>query len=149
MPHKASPRPADRAPTHGVRQLGPSATFLPQLRLAAAQLGATDDAAQRAPGHDRNLSESTVDSSEMDSDLHETIVSRVPRVLASQDFELTYLPRKSGFATVGGLRALVVEDRTVEGEDAVDERHVWLAEARTLREWDVVAEIWVNTVSAQ
>ena len=141
--------PSAPAAPSGVRQLGPSATFLPQLRLLAPQLGGADDAAGHEPGHERTFSESTVASSEMDSDLHETLVSRVPRVLASQDFHLEFLPRKTGFATVGGLRALVAEDRMVEGEDVAGDKPVWLAEARTLKEWDVVAEIWVNSVSTQ
>lgn len=120
--------------------------FLPQLRLLAPQIGAPSDAVQ--PAHERNLSESTVDS-DLDSDLHETLVSRVPRVLASQDFELEYIPRKAGFATVGGLRVLVVEDRTAERDEGTiaGEKPVWLPEARTLREWDVVAELWVRTES--
>jgi trafficking protein particle complex subunit 13 len=137
---------ADRVNSEDVRFLGPSAVFLPQLRLLSAQIGAADDMDHPSAGHERNLSESTVDS-DADSELHEPLRSRIPRALASQDFELEFILGKAGYATVGGLRILVVEDRTVEGEDQVssNDRPIWLPEARTLKEWDVIAEVWVNT----
>ena len=129
-----------------VKFLGPSAIFLPQLRLLGLQTGGVDDLA--TSGHRHNLSESSVES-EADSDMHGTIMPRLPRMLGSQDFELEFVPRKAGFATVGGLRVVVVEDRVIEGEEAQGpERLVWLPEARTLKEWDVVAEVWVKSSRA-
>ena len=142
------PGASDPPTSPTVQSLGPSALFLPQLRLLSPEVGGAVGAGQRESGHDRNWSESTVDS-EMDSDLHETVVSRMHRVLGSQDFELEFLPLNSGFATVGGLRVLIVEDRIVEGDEAVSDRPIWLSEVRTLQEWEVVAEIWVHTVSTQ
>ncbi|GJE86793.1 DUF974-domain-containing protein [Phanerochaete sordida] len=132
---------ADAPRTQAAKFLGPSALFLPRVHLLGPQLGAGDDAAARGHGH--SASESSVES-DADSDLHATLVPRAPRVLASADFELTFVPVKAGFAAVGGLRVLLAEDRVVEGEDA-QERPLWLAEARTLREWDVVAEVWVKS----
>ena len=142
----ADPSSPDRPRSEDIKFLGPSAVFLPQLRLLGLQTGAgADDAV--AAGHRHNLSESSVES-EADSDLHETLVPRLPRMLGAQDFELEFVPRKAGFATVGGLRVLVVEDRVVEGEGPQSERPAWLPEARTLKEWDVVAEVWVKTSGA-
>ncbi|KAF7800271.1 hypothetical protein EIP86_011518 [Pleurotus ostreatoroseus] len=120
--------------------LGPSAIFLPQIRLSAppaVQAGA-------AHGHERTVSESTTDS-EADSDLHETIGGSVVRSLAVQDFELEFMPLRSGFANVGGLRVLLVEDRLVDADEDSGERTGHFNDVRTLREWDVVAEIWVKT----
>lgn len=128
------------APPADARFLGPSAVFLPQLRLLGLQTGGEDAG---APGHRYTLSESSVES-EADSDGHGAAVPRLPRALASQDFELEFVPCKAGFVKVGGLRVMVAEDRVVEGEDA-HERPVWLAEARTVKEWDVVAEVWVKS----
>lgn len=130
---------------HTVPHLGPSAVFLPQLRLALPQ--GTAGMAQGDPGHDRNLSESTVDS-ETDSELQATITSSLPRALVTQNFELEFLPSKSGFAVVGGLRVLAVEDRFVDEEEPSTEisRTVRPTEVRTLKEWDVIAEVWVKTV---
>lgn len=97
-------------------------------------------------GHDRNLSESTVTDSEPDSDLQDTIGGRVvPKMLMSQDFQLEFLPVKAGFATVGGLRVLLVEDRLVEAEGGDIDRYRKPIEARTLKEWDVIAEVWVKS----
>lgn len=120
--------------------VGPSAIMLPPLHLSAP---ATTEGV--APGHERTDSESTTDS-EADSDLHETIGGSIVRAIASQDFELEFLPLKSGFATVGGLRVLLVEDRLVDiEEDASEARSNRFSEARTLQEWDVVAEVWVKS----
>lgn len=64
-------------------------------------------------------------------------------VSASQDFELTYIPLQPGFVSFGGLRALLVEDKftsTIIGMDGFAEA---LEKARTLKEWNVVGEVWV------
>ncbi|KAL1747003.1 hypothetical protein HDZ31DRAFT_32934 [Schizophyllum fasciatum] len=64
---------------------------------------------------------------------------------AEQDFELTYVPTKRGFSTVGALRVLIVEDRTVthDAEDGGDVANQALETAKILKEWDTIAEIWV------
>ncbi len=123
--------------------LGPSAIFLPQIRLSAPPV---IENFGREHGHERNISESTTDS-EADSDAHETIGGSVVRALASQDFELQFLPLRSGFATVGGLRILLVEDRVVHETDAASTEMQLrpLPEVKTLKELDVVAEVWVKT----
>ncbi|KAG6878782.1 hypothetical protein C0993_008081 [Termitomyces sp. T159_Od127] len=67
------------------------------------------------------------------------------QTIATQDFELTYLPTRKGFATVGGLRILLVEDKFVDssGTENTDPGGS-LGQARTLKEWDVIAEAWIS-----
>ena len=67
-----------------------------------------------------------------------------------QEFEVTYVPLRKGFAVFGGIRALLVEDKfmgtsNVQGtEEATmlkgeeEEKRIQM-----LREWDVVGEVWV------
>jgi len=78
------------------------------------------------------------------------------RVVASQELELDYLPLKTGFITVGGLRVVVVEDRLADGEASEEGDEAGKAEhgenarvrpldsVRVLKEWDVVGELWVK-----
>ncbi|KAI0340658.1 DUF974-domain-containing protein [Trametopsis cervina] len=137
--------PAD--PPHVV-SLGTSSILLPPVRVPIPTSAFTLPAPSDGYGHDRNLSESTVTDSEADSDLHETIGAPkpVPRMLLSQEFSLEFLPVRCGFATVGGLRVLVVEDRVVDAEQSEEEgRARRPAEARVLREWDVIGEVWVES----
>jgi hypothetical protein len=65
---------------------------------------------------------------------------------ASREFELSYLPLRTGFLTVGGLRVLLLENRTVSSLDsergADIQKH---GEALTLKEWDVIGEVWVHS----
>lgn len=125
--------------------LGPSSTILPPIRVPVPTIDFPSASGER--GHERNLSEVTVTTdSEADSDLHETIGGRsVPKMLMSQEFSLEFLPVRAGFGTVGGLRVLLVEDRLVEAEGGEEQRARRPAEARTLKEWDVVAEVWVKS----
>ena len=67
----------------------------------------------------------------------------------SQEFSLEFLPVRAGFATVGGLRVLLVEDRLVDTEGGEEQRARRPLEARTLKEWDVVAEVWVKSQVGQ
>ncbi|KAJ6547151.1 hypothetical protein B0H19DRAFT_1164229 [Mycena capillaripes] len=67
------------------------------------------------------------------------------KVQAVQNFELQYMPVSKGFSTVGGLRIILLEDKYVEESDGQDDKPLFRAEAKTLKEWDVVAEIWVST----
>lgn len=146
LPPPFTEGPADgkgpsRSP-HVVYQ-GSSALFLPQLRLTAPACGAAPGAGGPGPSHERNVSTSTVDSSE--SELED--VARSMKVVGSQDFELSYLPLRTGFAAFGGLRVLLVEDRIVDEDeesvnDGATQDHPQL---RVLKEWDVVGEVWVES----
>ncbi|KII88914.1 hypothetical protein PLICRDRAFT_138993 [Plicaturopsis crispa FD-325 SS-3] len=74
---------------------------------------------------------------------------------AVREFELTYLPLRKGFVTAGGLRILLVEDKVDDGDDdgastLVDGRRddtgsQRQSDVRTLKEWDIIGEFWVNT----
>ena len=130
--------------------LGSSSVILPSIRVPVPIFGFTPSAPGEH-GHERNLSEITVTTdSEADSDLHDTIGGRsVPRMLMSQEFSLEFLPVRAGFATVGGLRVLLVEDRLADTEGGEEQRARRPLEARTLKEWDVVAEVWVKSQVGQ
>ncbi|EJF62442.1 hypothetical protein DICSQDRAFT_160869 [Dichomitus squalens LYAD-421 SS1] len=124
----------------GVSFLGTSTLFLPALRLPVPSL--LPAAAQpRTSGHTRDVSDSSVES---ESENEPLAAPERLRVTASQEFELTYVPRKSGFLTIGGLRVLVVEDRLAEEDDHADGA-VLPIEPRILKEWEVVAEVWVTS----
>ncbi|KAJ7168080.1 hypothetical protein C8R43DRAFT_983023 [Mycena crocata] len=67
------------------------------------------------------------------------------KVHQAQDFELSYMPVVKGFSTVGGIRVLLLEDKYLdESSDAQDDKPL-RTEIKILKEWDVVAEIWVST----
>ncbi|EED79563.1 predicted protein [Postia placenta Mad-698-R] len=105
-----------------VVSLGGSAVFLYQLRLAPPfEPGETTG---RTPAHERNVSTDTTDS-EADSESGEASGNLTVKVVASQDFDLSYLPLKRGFATFGGLWVVLIEDVTVnEGqEESAQSRH--------------------------
>jgi len=116
------------AKSRGVLFLGCSAIFLEPIRLSA-------------PASVEEGTEGNVDSIAAEG---------------AQEFELSYLPLVKGFSTVGGLRVILVEDR-LEDDDAssndrgrrpsgTDQNDVRRqAEARILKEWDVIGEIWVKT----
>lgn len=64
---------------------------------------------------------------------------------AVHEFDLSYLPLRKGFTTVGGLRVLLVEDRFIgEGQTLENlvrgERNT---RPRTLKDWDIISEVWV------
>lgn len=145
LPPPFTEGPADgkgpvRSP-HVVYQ-GSSALFLRQLKLSPPVTAVTAGARgadSAGPSHERNVSTSTVESELED-------VARSVRAVGSQDFELSYLPLRTGFAAFGGLRVLLVEDRIVdEGEETVgDGASQDHPQLRVLKEWDVVGEIWVE-----
>lgn len=56
--------------------------------------------------------------------------------IGSREFSLTYMPLEKGFSKVGGLRILLVGDY-LDGEEEKEE-------VLPLREWDVIAEVWVQ-----
>lgn len=64
--------------------------------------------------------------------------------VAVHDFTLTYIPTQKGFATVGGLRVLLVDDRFVDEGKTHNETYRSTAPARVLKEWDVISEVWVS-----
>ncbi|KAJ6500407.1 hypothetical protein C8R45DRAFT_1071056 [Mycena sanguinolenta] len=101
----------------GVVFCGPSTVFLPPIELMRP---APADA-EKADGEDH-------------------------KVQVVQDFELQYMPVTKGFNTVGGLRVLLLEDKYLdESSDGHDDKVPIRAEGKTLKEWDVMAEIWVPT----
>ena len=73
------------------------------------------------------------------------------KVCAAQTFELAYVPSTSGVLRVGGVRVLLVEDRLVEDRLVEDEEGdadapvLPTSEPRVLKEWEVVAEVWVKS----
>ncbi|KAG0706365.1 DUF974-domain-containing protein [Suillus ampliporus] len=71
----------------------------------------------------------------------------VEKVEGSQEFELTFLPVQTGFVRVGGLRLLLIRDEFIDaGADQATYRlGSGTGEARTLKELDVVAELWVHS----
>ncbi|KAJ8482272.1 hypothetical protein ONZ51_g5473 [Trametes cubensis] len=127
----------------GVTFLGTSALFLPPLRLPIPDPPAP---LPSQAGHSRGISDSTDSSADSDA---EDLASKIDRIKvnASQEFELSYLPLKTGFITVGGLRVLLVEDRLADEDDGFEGviAGQYATEPRTLREWDVVGEIWVKS----
>ena len=141
---------------HDVKFLGTSTLLLPPIRLVAPASADAESTGSEgegdAPGHDRNTSVSTITTqSEADSEL-EVLVGggRAVQVIASQDFELQYIPTRSGFHTVGGLRMLLVADVLVDADEESLPRHsrshsVGLEKVRTLREWEEIAEVWVQS----
>ncbi|KAH9925302.1 uncharacterized protein B0H18DRAFT_1009552 [Fomitopsis serialis] len=123
---------------------GSSALFLPQLRLAApASASVISDSGESAPSHERNVSTSTVDSA--DSELQDMARSTSVRVVGSEDFELSYLPLRGGFAAFGGLRVLLIEDRIVDEGEAVWGGVQDHPQLRVLKEWDVLGEVWIES----
>ncbi|OJT14151.1 Trafficking protein particle complex subunit 13 [Trametes pubescens] len=137
LPPSAEPH---LAPTDSVTFLGTSALFLPPLRLPVP------NAPPSSMGHSRGVSDSTDSSADSDAEDLASVLDRM-RVNASQEFELSYMPLKTGFAAVGGLRVLLVEDRLADEEDATEGIILgqYTTEPRTLKEWDVVSEVWVRS----
>ncbi|KAI0057126.1 DUF974-domain-containing protein [Artomyces pyxidatus] len=124
------PEPGDEdkyAKTQGVQFLGSSVLFCPAIAL-------------RSPATEPSISE---DGSEESSNSAQPV--KTERVEEFWDFELEYMPIRTGFLTVGGLRVILIEDRMEEeGADRDGaERRVTIP--RTLKEWDVVGEIWVSS----
>jgi trafficking protein particle complex subunit 13 len=92
--------------------------------------------------------ESAAQSPRVEDSTATVVPAAVPRRVVAQEFELTWLPVRTGFVTLGGLRVLVVDDRTVDehepgsGEDPPPPSALPV-EARVLKQWDVVAELSV------
>jgi len=58
-----------------------------------------------------------------------------------QEFEMTFVALQRGLSTVGGVRILLVEDNLDEGGN---KRMKSQTQARVLKEYDVVSELWVS-----
>lgn len=71
-----------------------------------------------------------------------------PRTEVIREFECSFVPIRKGLGNVGGLRVLLIEDREVEETSGLDDLslipHI-VAEAKVLREWDVVGQIWITS----
>ncbi|KAJ7632257.1 hypothetical protein FB45DRAFT_498346 [Roridomyces roridus] len=61
-----------------------------------------------------------------------------------QDFELSYMPLRKGFNTVGGLRAILLEDKYLDDSGSDDDKPLFRPDAKILKEWEIVAEVWVS-----
>lgn len=110
---------------------GPSAIALPtvelQVPLSLKSRADADEPSSSGTQPQQQLQESTLS---WPSAKHQAIL----------DFELDYVALKQGFATVGGLRLLLVGEKYVGDGEEDDVRSV---EVRTLKEWSVVSEVWV------
>ncbi|KAA1474838.1 DUF974-domain-containing protein [Dentipellis sp. KUC8613] len=129
-----TPTPGDEeryARTAGVKYVGPSTVFLPPLHL-------------------RPPRPTTIPDGESDDESAESVSVEDTKTLKAEgtwDVELVYMPTRSGFMAVGGLRVFLVEDRF---EIVAESGHVLDAERRAppmqkLREWDVIGEVWVDS----
>lgn len=68
-----------------------------------------------------------------------------PRAQTSTNLSLDYVALREGFASVGGLRALLVEDREIPTDvKEVEEHKEDRIESKVIKEWDLVAEVWVK-----
>ncbi|KAH9483834.1 putative trafficking protein particle complex subunit 13-like protein [Psilocybe cubensis] len=61
-----------------------------------------------------------------------------------QNFELPFVGLRKGFSNIGGIRILLVEDQIVDDEDDVGKSNSKLKRAQTLKEYDVIGEVWVS-----
>ncbi|KAI5983765.1 DUF974-domain-containing protein [Pisolithus albus] len=64
------------------------------------------------------------------------------RIEGSRQFELTFMALQTGYICAGGLRILLVDHELSDTEASV---HRVVKEPKTLREYDVVGEVWVGS----
>ncbi|KAH0830289.1 DUF974-domain-containing protein [Lanmaoa asiatica] len=74
---------------------------------------------------------------------HDVPASNLPRVEASQTFELTFLPLRTGFVCAGGLRLILIGDHHSD-VDIEPDTYTTAKEPRTLKELDVITEVWIQ-----
>ena len=98
---------------------GPSTLFLPPVELSVLETGAHGD---------------------------DDAVDKITKLQASQHFQLSYVARRRGYMTFGGLRVLLVGDSFVEtGKNPTHDGEVGrVSPAATLKEWNVAGEVWVS-----
>ena len=73
----------------------------------------------------------------------DVLASDPPRVEAGQTFELTFLPLRTGFVCAGGLRLILIGDH-LSDIDIEPGAYAAAKEPRTLKELDVIAEVWIQ-----
>ncbi|KAL0578256.1 hypothetical protein V5O48_003751 [Marasmius crinis-equi] len=70
------------------------------------------------------------------------------RVYATHDFELSFIALCKGFQNVGGLRLLLSEEmyraKEQDQEDLPESKAFTFTETQVLKDWDVIAELWVS-----
>lgn len=69
----------------------------------------------------------------------------LPKVQVVHEFELSFVALRTGFSTIGGIRILLVEDHLLQSvEEEEEDRKVKPKRAITLKEYDVIGEVWVS-----
>lgn len=107
---------------------GPSAIVLPPIELVPSSKSYTGESSDSQPG----------------------VLRTTLKHQATLDFELDYVALRRGFAMVGGLRLLLVGEKFVDDdadkEDDDDGQSLVpkILEIRSLKEWNVVAEVLVS-----
>lgn len=71
------------------------------------------------------------------------------QIHAVQEFDLSYLPTQTGYAAIGGLRILLLQDKNIDQDEQWDDdtstyNYKKDGQARVLDELEVIAEIWVS-----
>ncbi|PPQ78145.1 hypothetical protein CVT25_015478 [Psilocybe cyanescens] len=61
-----------------------------------------------------------------------------------QEFELSFVALRQGFSNIGGIRVLLVEDHIVDDDEGVDDNSNKTKRAQTLKEYDVIGEVWAS-----
>ncbi|KAG7092195.1 hypothetical protein E1B28_008563 [Marasmius oreades] len=122
FPHYDPDDPKRRQVTGGVTFAGSSAMSLPFIELTE----------ERPDPHNGDPPENPVQS----------------RVYATHNFELSFVPLRKGFHNVGGLRLLLTEETYATREKTNDRlselKAFGSSEPQILKDWDVVAEVWVS-----
>ncbi|KAJ3865945.1 DUF974-domain-containing protein [Lentinula novae-zelandiae] len=107
---------------------GPSAIVLPPIELVPSSKSYTGESSDSQPG----------------------VLRPTLKHQATLDFELDYVALRRGFAMVGGLRLLLVgqkfvdDDADKEDDDDGQSLVPKILEIRSLKEWNVVAEVLVS-----
>jgi hypothetical protein len=108
------------------RFLGASTLLVPPMTLVRAAPESPSPSPYAGSGEDRGGGDATTRKEER-----------------FWEFELEYVPLRTGFVPIGGLRVLLLEDRVHGGDETYFERQS--SAPVVLKEWDVVGEIWVNS----
>src|SRR6266702_3755241 len=112
--------------------LGPSTLLVPPMTFAARTIPETSTSSGAGEGDDKK--------DDVGAESNSSATKKEERFW---EFELAYAPLKPGFVPVGGLRVLLLEDRVDGGAEAYLDKRTGVPV--TLREWDVIGEIWVKS----
>ncbi|KAF9452824.1 DUF974-domain-containing protein [Macrolepiota fuliginosa MF-IS2] len=132
--------------------VGASSFTLPPLTLTPRVIPPHPPAAPSLSmsAHTSHPSTSTIDS--LDSEDQEREGGNQPRLYASHDFELTYVPLRVGYYNVGGVRILDLgEGGEISGQSSGFEIQPGgrlqgdKKKAQIIKEYDIVAEILVSS----